>query len=258
MNLSADRSTPTSAPTVHPTLREAVRAPRRRRPTGEPPPLPYHLQTSGVGWLIAAGVLIVLSFVVFRGGLRGPAIAVTVVDDAVVGWLGGSQLPGLVGIMRGLAALSSWWMLNGLALGLLLTLLVLRRLRHLIVSFTLAYLMVTIAAFVGASIRRPRPFGVVIQAGWGGWALPSQGLSSVMVDEDGYVWLVDFDQAEAAASQTLLDHDLATLLAALDDVADAALVRATAEQTLGQDTVGRVLPPAASTPAASIQTAPES
>jgi undecaprenyl-diphosphatase len=84
------------------------------------------------------------------------------------------------------------------------------------------------------------------------------GLSSVMVDEDGYVWLVDFDRAEAAASQTLLDHDLATLLAALDDVADAALVRATAEQTLGQDTVGRVLPPAASTPAASIQTAPES
>jgi tRNA A-37 threonylcarbamoyl transferase component Bud32 len=173
MNLSADRSTPTSAPPVHPTLREAVRAPRRR-PTGEPPPLPYHLQTSGVGWLIAAGVLIVVSFVVFRGGLRGPAIAVTVVDDAVVGWLAGRQLPGYVGIMRALAALGSWWVLNGLALGLLLMLLALRRWRHLIVSFTLAYLMVTIAAFVGASIRRPRPFGVDIRAGWGGWALPSQ------------------------------------------------------------------------------------
>jgi glycosyltransferase 2 family protein len=84
------------------------------------------------------------------------------------------------------------------------------------------------------------------------------GLSSVMVDEDGCVWLVDFDRAEAAAGQTLLDRDLATLLAALDGVADAALVRATAERTLGQDTVGRVLPPAASTPAASIQAASES
>src|SRR4029450_5968203 len=93
---------------------------------------------------------------------------------AVVGWLAGSQLPGYVGIMGGLAALSSWWVLNGLALGLLLALLVLRRLRHLIVSFTLAYLVVTTAAVVGASIRRPRPFGVDIQAGWGGWALPSQ------------------------------------------------------------------------------------
>src|SRR6266540_4223299 len=65
MDLPADRSTPTSAAPVQPTLREAVRAPRRRRPTGEPPPLPYHLQTSGVGWLIAAGVLVVLSIVVF-------------------------------------------------------------------------------------------------------------------------------------------------------------------------------------------------
>ena len=79
-----------------------------------------------------------------------------------------------------------------------------------------------------------------------------------MVDEDGCVWLVDFDRAEAAASQALLDRDLPTLLAALDDVADAALVRATAEQALGPDTVGRVLPPAASTPAASIQAASES
>jgi tRNA A-37 threonylcarbamoyl transferase component Bud32/membrane-associated phospholipid phosphatase len=174
MNLSADRPTPPSAPPGHPTLREAVRAPRRRRPTGESPPLPYHLQTSGIGWLLAAGVLMALSIMVFREGLRGPAITVTVVDDAMVGWLAGRQLPGLVGIMRGLATLSSWWVLNGLALGLLLTLLVLRRLRHLIVSFTLAYLVITTATVVGASIQRPRPFGVVIQAGWGGWALPSQ------------------------------------------------------------------------------------
>ena len=84
------------------------------------------------------------------------------------------------------------------------------------------------------------------------------GLASVMVDEDGRVWLVDFDRAEAAASQALLDRDAATLLAALDGVADAALVRATAEQALGQDTMERVLPPAASTPAASIQAASES
>jgi uncharacterized protein (TIRG00374 family) len=83
------------------------------------------------------------------------------------------------------------------------------------------------------------------------------GLASVMVDEPGRVWLVDFDQAEAAAGQALLDRDLATLLATLDGVADPALVHATAEQALGQDTVRRVLPSAVSTPAASIQTAPE-
>jgi RIO-like serine/threonine protein kinase len=81
------------------------------------------------------------------------------------------------------------------------------------------------------------------------------GLASVMVDEPGRVWLVDFDQAEAATSQALLDRDLAALVAALDGVADAALVRATAERALGQDTVGRVLPQAAATPPAAAHAA---
>ena len=83
------------------------------------------------------------------------------------------------------------------------------------------------------------------------------GLDSVMVDEQGQVWLVDFDRAEAAASQELLDRDLVTLLAALNAMADRALVHATAEQALGQDTVARGLPPqAAGTPAAPAHAAP--
>jgi uncharacterized membrane protein YbhN (UPF0104 family)/membrane-associated phospholipid phosphatase len=73
------------------------------------------------------------------------------------------------------------------------------------------------------------------------------GLASVMVDEQDQVWLVDFDRAEGAASQALLDRDLAALLAALEGVADPALVHASAEQTLGPDTMGRMLPLAAST-----------
>ncbi len=76
------------------------------------------------------------------------------------------------------------------------------------------------------------------------------GLGSVMLDEHARAWLVDFDRAEAAASDRLLDDDVAALLAALDRVADPVLVRATAEQALGQDVVGRVLPLGASTRAA--------
>jgi len=70
-----------------------------------------------------------------------------------------------------------------------------------------------------------------------------------MVDTQEQVWLVDFDRAEAAATDQLLDRDLTTLLAALDGVSDPALVRATADQALGPDTMERVLPPAAATPA---------
>jgi len=49
-----------------------------------------------VGWLAAAVVLLVVSVVVFAGGLRGPAVAVTVADDAVVRWLAGLRAPGLL------------------------------------------------------------------------------------------------------------------------------------------------------------------
>ena len=61
------------------------------------------------------------------------------------------------------------------------------------------------------------------------------GLASVLLDEQGKAWLVDFDHAEAAASDPLLDRDLGTLLAALGRVADPARVRVTAEQTLGEE-----------------------
>ena len=51
--------------------------------------MPYRLRTSGVGWVVAAVVLVGLMLAVFARGLRGPAMAVTVIDDAVVGWLAG-------------------------------------------------------------------------------------------------------------------------------------------------------------------------
>jgi hypothetical protein len=89
-----------------------------------------------VRWLIAAAVLVVAMVMIFARGLHGPAVAATVVDDAVVRRLTGLHAPGLVGLFRALAPLSSWWVLNGLLLGLLLALLALRRFRHLIVVLT--------------------------------------------------------------------------------------------------------------------------
>src|SRR6266508_2735675 len=170
MDVPADQSTRAVAQRPPP---GTVRRARRRRPTGAAPPLPHHVQTSGVGWLIASVVLVALSAVVFARGLRGLAVDVTVADDAVVRWLAGLDAPGLVGGWRVLAAISSWWVLNGLLVGLLVALLVLRRFRHLIVLLILVQLMtLVVEAWVGPLAQRPRPFGVVIQAGWGGWALP--------------------------------------------------------------------------------------
>src|SRR5215216_8147511 len=156
MDVPPDRSRPTSALPVHPTLREAVRSPRRRRPTGAAPPLPYRLQTSGVGGLVAALVLVGLTLAIFGRGLRGPAVAVTVVDDAVVGWLAGLVGPGLVGPLRGLVRIGSWWVLGTLYFGVILTLLILRRWRHLIVWVVASQVRSLIIGLVAIVAQRPR------------------------------------------------------------------------------------------------------
>jgi tRNA A-37 threonylcarbamoyl transferase component Bud32/membrane-associated phospholipid phosphatase len=173
MDVPADGSRPTSALPVHPALREAVRSPRRRRPTGAAPPLPYRLQTSGIGWLVAAVVLVGLTLVVFARGMRGPAVAVTVVDDAVVRWLAGLAGPGVAPFLRGVARIGSWWVLYMASYGLLLVLLVLRRWRHLLVWFVAVPLGSILTVVLAAIARRPRPFGVDLEASWGGWAMPS-------------------------------------------------------------------------------------
>ena len=171
MDLPADRSRPTSALPVHP---EAVRSPRRRRrPTGAAPPLPYRLQTSGIRWLVAAVVLVGLTLAIFTRGLRGPAVAVTVVDDAVVQWLASLVGPALVAPLRGLARVASWWVLWTLSYGLMLVLLVLRRWRHLIVWLVVAQLGAFLTLGLAMIARRPRPFGVDLRSSWGGWAMPS-------------------------------------------------------------------------------------
>jgi tRNA A-37 threonylcarbamoyl transferase component Bud32/membrane-associated phospholipid phosphatase len=180
VDVPTDQSTPTSSPPLQPAPTGLLRAPRRRRPSGEPPPLPHHLQTSGVGWLVASVVLVVLSMVVFGGGLRGLAVGVTVLDDAVVRWLAGLDAPGLAGSWRALAFLGSLWVLNALGFGLVLALLVLRRFRHLILVLIVGQLLTMVGAgLVGQVTRRPRPFGVVARVAWGGWALPSLPVMSL-------------------------------------------------------------------------------
>src|SRR5919197_1116011 len=157
MDVRADQSASVVAQRTPP---GTVRRVRRRRPTGAAPPLPYHLQTSGVGWLIAAVALVALTIGVFARGLRGLAIDVTVADSAVVRWLAGLQAPGLVGGWRALAALSSWWVLNGVLAGKLLALVLLRRFRHLIAVLILVQLVsLVVEDWVGPIVQRPRPFG---------------------------------------------------------------------------------------------------
>jgi membrane-associated phospholipid phosphatase len=144
--------------------------------------LPHHLQTTGVGWLIAAVVLVAFSLLVFADGLHGPAVAVTAVDDAVVRWLAGLRVPGLLPAVRVLAALGSYVAITALLWGLLLVLLVRRRLRQLLVVLLAWALQGFIVQYVVAPlVRRPRPFGVEFRTDWYAWALPSEQMAALAV-----------------------------------------------------------------------------
>ncbi len=149
------------------------RSRRRRRPSGEPPPLPRHIRTSGVWWLVVTCIVTLLSIVLFWGRWHAAAVGLTVVDDAIVRWLSAPSFPGYRGAMRVLAAPGSLVFLTALLWGVVVALLVLRRFRHLIV-FIVAWTLTARAYFreVG-TVRRPRPFGVDFRGNWEGWALPS-------------------------------------------------------------------------------------
>ncbi len=111
------------------------RSRRRRRPTGEPPPLPRHLETTGVGWLVAAVGLIALSLLVFTAGRYGRGVSFTVVDNWVLEWLAARRSPGLTSLMRGLTeVLGTIWTIKVLAWFTVIVLVVYKRFRHLVVG----------------------------------------------------------------------------------------------------------------------------
>jgi tRNA A-37 threonylcarbamoyl transferase component Bud32/membrane-associated phospholipid phosphatase len=146
---------------------------RRRRPTGQPPPLPRSIQPTGVWWAAAAVVLITLARITFGPARRSLGVAVTVWEDAVVRWLAGLRLPGLTGLMEAIvASTGSVGTVGALRWATVVALLALRRIRHLVV-FMGSFLAVLLAVRL-ATVDRPRPFGVDLRGSWAGWAMPSR------------------------------------------------------------------------------------
>ena len=92
MDTSPDRAFRNTRDTAGPATSSAMvpappgtgRSRRRRRPTGESPPLPRHLETTGVGWLVAAVGLVVVSLLVFTAGRYGHGVSLTALDDWVL------------------------------------------------------------------------------------------------------------------------------------------------------------------------------
>jgi membrane-associated phospholipid phosphatase/tRNA A-37 threonylcarbamoyl transferase component Bud32 len=143
---------------------------RRRRPSGEAPPLPHDLSASGRWWLgLSVGVVVLWVVVVATGSIT----FVDVVDTRVLQAISSVRTPALTdvatvaGALATPAAVKAIWLVN------IVVLAVFRRWRHLVVWLIVGLLVANLASAATGVLRRPRPYEVEILGAWSGFSMPS-------------------------------------------------------------------------------------
>jgi tRNA A-37 threonylcarbamoyl transferase component Bud32 len=158
---------------------------RRRRPSGEPPPLPRHIERSTVWYVLACGTTVAL----WIGMTAQPVlVAITRVDLAALNALARLRWDPVTAVMEDVATLGSGPAVRVLAWGTIAVLLVVRRFRHLATYLAVLLGVAIIAAGVSLGLGRMRPAGVPILAGWDGYAHPSGPVAALAVVLVGVVY----------------------------------------------------------------------
>jgi len=149
---------------------------RRRRPSGEPPPLPRHINQSLRWYLLLGGIAGAL-----WAGLSVPVVLglITRGDLVVLHAVAAVRTAWLTQVMLHVNGLASPWTARLAAFGTIAVLVVFRRFRHLA-----AYLAITLAAVLLISamaleIGRMRPAGIEILGPWQGYSQPSRPVATL-------------------------------------------------------------------------------
>ena len=143
---------------------------RRRRPSGEPPPLPRHLNASGKWWLALSCAVGVTLLVVIA---TGTAVLVDVADTWVLTSISRLRSPTLTWVAEAAAVLTTGTAIHVLWLASIAVLAVCRRWRHLFVWLGVGVVVVSIGSTLDSALQRPRPFSVEILGPWAGFSMPS-------------------------------------------------------------------------------------
>ena len=159
-----------SIPVPRPAPPAIARIRSRRRPSGEPPPLPRALNASGKFWLGLSGVVLVMWVVVV---VTGTITVFDVVDTRVLQAISELRSPGLTPVMEALGVLATAKAIHVIWLSNLVLLAVLRRWRHLFVWVGVGLVVANLGGFLALALQRPRPFEVEIIGSWSGFAMPS-------------------------------------------------------------------------------------
>src|SRR4051812_19562164 len=167
-------SLPQAPPEVGPAQRPgppAVQQVRRtRRPSGEAPPLPHHLNASGKWWLGLSGLVVVAWAVVIA--TRTVSVC-DVVDTRVLQAIAGLRTPWLTRVAEVAGLPATPWALQFLWLANVVVLVVVRRWRHLFVWVGVFLAAAPLGGWMAGALQRPRPYGVQILGPWAGFSFPS-------------------------------------------------------------------------------------
>jgi tRNA A-37 threonylcarbamoyl transferase component Bud32 len=155
------------------------RAGKRRRPSGEAPPLPRRLERTGRYWLGLSVVVLVAWAVII--GVQGAGIEGTRADLAVLRPFVNARTPGLTAVARAVEFIGSDIVLRVIRWSALLVLLYFRRFRHLFVFFGSILAVGAITTFAAFAIARPRPLGIDILTSWEGPSQPSRPVAALTV-----------------------------------------------------------------------------
>jgi tRNA A-37 threonylcarbamoyl transferase component Bud32/membrane-associated phospholipid phosphatase len=155
--------------------RSAVGVHPRRRPSGEPPPLPHKINASGKWWVaLTVGVIAALTVIVLtpRAGET-----LDVLDHTLLKWIANLRTHWLTSLMRALAKPATGLGVQALWLVNLVPLIIWRRWRHLIVWIGAGLVVNNLVWNMAGLLQRPRPFGIEILGSWKGYAMPSLPLA---------------------------------------------------------------------------------
>src|SRR5436190_19237147 len=167
--------------------RRIIRTRARRRPSGEPPPLPRHLDTTGKWWLTALLLTPVFWLLL---GINSTRVRIDAFDSAVAGWFSDHRTAGLTSFATGVNHLGGSWAFRTLMWSTLLLCLAFRRFRHLLVFLASVIVVAALSSSVEILVHRPRPFGVSIIGPWTDYAHPSRAAAATCVGCLGLLYTV--------------------------------------------------------------------
>ena len=151
---------------------------RRRRPSGEKPPLPREIRAAGWFWIIA-GVTVILTWISLFA-FPETTNWWTDRDLTVLRWFRDIRSDGLTDVMEALHALGSPWLIRPLRWATILVLIFYKRWRHLFGLLGALLIVALVVTNLEVAVARPRPF-VDIIGPWQGYSHPSAPVAGLSV-----------------------------------------------------------------------------